>query len=121
MTYLLERHLILGLAIAAIFFMASTLPGVVALAQGIKIEGVVCHSEYGSSQGSDVPRHKPLPEYCQLCPAGCVKIAAIDHYHEAVAAFPEEAGWQPPDYRASLIVRRIELSPLHGRAPPLES
>ena len=114
----LRKRRWIGTLLAAVFALTAIMPGAVAAAQGVQFQAHIC-----SPDGEHMPDRGPLAhaehEHCQLCPAtfSYVPVAGSDRaglypVRTAVAA----------EFTASTIhpVRRIELSPLNERGPPLQ-
>lgn len=115
----LRKRRWIGWSLAAVFTLVAILPGVVAAAQGVQFQAHIC-----SPDGAHIPDHGPLAhathEHCQLCPAGFtyVPVSGLDRaglYPALSTAIAAEL----PD-KSIVPVRRVELSPLNERGPPLQ-
>ena len=114
--------------IAAICLLTAVMPGLLAAAQGVQIQGHICSPD-GASNAPDGASNAPVGEqpffaayeHCQLCPAGFVKVPFLVGMTDDRHTY---STLQRPTFVADDVaqsVRRIELTPLNGRAPPYRS
>ena len=60
--------------LAAIFLLTAVMPGLLAAAQGVQIQGHICSPDGASSAPVGEQPFFAAYEHCQLCPAGFVKV-----------------------------------------------
>ena len=111
----------IGSMIAAIFLLTAVMPGLLAAAQGVQIQGHICSPDGASSAPVGEQPFFATYEHCQLCPAGFVKVPFLVGTTDDRHAY---STLKRPTFVADDVahsVSRIELTPLNGRAPPYQS
>jgi len=111
----------IGSMLAAIFLLTAVMPGLLAAAQGVQIQGHICSPDGASSAPVGEQPFFAVYEHCQLCPTEFVNVAFLvgttdDRHTYSTLKRPT---FVADDVAHS--VRRIELTPLNGRAPPHQS
>lgn len=107
--------------IAAICLLTAVMPGLLAAAQGVQIQGHICSPDGASNAPVGEQPFFAAYEHCQLCPAGFVKVPFLVGMTDDRHTY---STLQRPTFVADDVaqsVRRIELTPLNGRAPPYRS
>tara|TARA_Y100001936_G_scaffold250244_1_gene302541 strand:- start:434 stop:799 length:366 start_codon:yes stop_codon:yes gene_type:complete len=111
----------IGSMLAAIFLLTAVMPGLLAAAQGVEIQGHICSPDSASSEPVGEQPFFAGYEHCQLCPAGFINVPFLVETTDDRHAY---STLQRPTFFADYVahsVRRIELTPLNGRAPPYRS
>lgn len=119
MKSLRHRRRRIGATLAAVFLLTAVMPGLAAAAQGVQIQAPLC-----SPDGMQPPKNG-LPvfasdEHCQLCPAGFLSISVTASASDGLSADAGIRDRRMPGRDEAPDIRRFELSPLNGRAPPLQ-
>lgn len=117
MTVFRHHRFRIGIFLAALIFAAAALPGLVAAAQGVQIQALLCSPD-GAQPGHDSGSEPEIFDHCQICPlAGSYSADArnwqgglIRPYQHITELLSKDTGTSAPE--------RSELSPLNGRAPP---
>ena len=120
MRYLRIRRRSIGSTLAAVFLLTAILPGLAAAAQGVQLQAYICspHGTQAPDKGLPVFAHD---EHCQLCPSGLATVPFLAANQDDPFTFFNRRSDSVPAAAEVPHTRRIELSPLNGRAPPLQS
>ena len=105
--------------LALAMFLAGAMPGVVAAAQGVQLQAPLCTPNGPEPAKNSGPASEIL-DHCQICPlANSPGADARIDYGHAIGAYLVLAE-KPPKVAIAGRWVRAELTPLNGRAPPLQ-
>jgi len=119
MRYLRKHRCRLGVALAAVFLLTAVMPGLVAAAQGVQLQAHICSADGTQAPAEGLPTFAS-DEHCQLCPAGFAPVPLIGPATADIFAFKDMRTHPALAGDDARLVRRTELTPLNGRAPPLQ-
>ena len=121
MTILRHYRSTVGLFVAAFLFAAAGLPGVLAAAQGVKLQAPICGPSATDLPVSPGPAAESHSDHCKIFPCGGLPgVASPADTHQAFVTYVS-IGDVPAERQAGLGFFRAELTPLYGRAPPSRS
>lgn len=105
--------------LALAMFLAGAMPGLVAAAQGVQLEAPLC-TPNGAKPAKNSGPVSEVFDHCQICPLANSPgaDARVDRGH-AMGRYLLSAVSPPKDAIAGWSTR-AELTPLNGRAPPLQ-
>jgi hypothetical protein len=112
-----HRHRI-GIFLAAAMFAAAALPGMLAAAQGVRLQAPLCAPD-GAKQSKNFVPVANQHDHCQICPLGSNAGAAEPNSRFVVFFLNARATMTVPETAGTSVSKRAELDPLNGRAPPV--
>jgi len=117
----LRRHRSrIGLIVAALLFAAAGLPGVLAAAQSVQLQAPLCGPSATDLPTAPGPSSDSHGDHCKTHPCGGV--LALSPRTDVSPTFAPyvSSGDLLAGGRVDIPVFRAELTPLNGRAPPLQ-
>ena len=118
----LRRHRSrIGLFVAALFFAAAGLPGVLAAAQGVQLQAPLCGPSAKDLPTAPGPTADSHGDHCKTFPCGGAHGLSSRTGVSPTFVPYVSSGDLLTAHRVDMPVFRAELMPLNGRAPPRQS
>lgn len=119
MTSFRHHRYLIGIFLAAMFFVAGGIPGLVAAGQGVQIQAPLC-TPNGTEPAGNSDSSGDVFDHCQICPLATALSGGTrnDHSHP-LEPYALLRVMVPSDIRPETHAR-AELMPLTGRAPPFQ-
>lgn len=117
----LRRHRSrIGLFVAALLFAAAGLPGVLAAAQGVQLQAPLCGPAATDLPTAPGPSADSHSDHCMTFPCGGAPGLSLPTGVSPTFVPYIVSGDLLAAHRVDMPVFRAELTPLNGRAPPVQ-